>query len=42
MGLSVIAALPALVVELALELRLPWTSDNYNIHTRPAVFQITP
>jgi hypothetical protein len=24
------------------QLRLPWTSDNYNIHTRPVVFQITP
>jgi len=24
------------------QLRLPWSSDNYNIHTRPVVFQITP
>ena len=24
------------------ELRLPWSSNNYNLKTRPMVFQVTP
>jgi hypothetical protein len=28
--------------EQPFQLRLPWSSDNYSIHTRPVVFQITP